>query len=84
MSVDLVAEAYERNRAKAQDNGHDEDPFLVEVQKLARLKRHEYDKIRRAEANRLGVRTATLDHAVEAVRSVERVRTKRQTAHTIT
>ena len=42
--------------------------FQAEIMRLAALPVHEYDRCRREEAKRLGVRTPTLDKAVQAAR----------------
>ena len=43
----------------------------AEVARLAALPPHEYDRVRRSEAQRLGVRVGTLDKAVESTRPRE-------------
>ena len=48
-----------------------EDEFIREARRLAQLPPHEYDRVRKAEANRLGVRTATLDAAIDALRNAD-------------
>ena len=47
--------------------------FAAEVARLAALPEHEYDRVRREEAKRLGVRTATLDKAVRLARPRDEV-----------
>jgi hypothetical protein len=46
--------------------------YAAAVTGLAQLPPHEYDRVRKAEAKRLDVRTATLDAAVEAIRDADR------------
>jgi DNA N-6-adenine-methyltransferase (Dam) len=48
------------------------EALSVEARRLAQLPPHEYDRVRKAEAKRLDVRTATLDAAVEAIRNADR------------
>ena len=45
-----------------------EPEYNAAVTRLAQLKPHEYDRVRKAEANRLFVRTGTLDAAIGAAR----------------
>ena len=45
--------------------------YAAEVARLAALPPHEYDRVRRSEAQRLGVRVGTLDKAVESTRPRE-------------
>ena len=59
-----------RNTATAQHppEPEPEDEFIREARRLAQLPPHEYDRVRKAEANRLSVRTATLDAAIDDLR----------------
>jgi Protein of unknown function (DUF3631)/RepB DNA-primase from phage plasmid len=57
---------------KQRPEGEAGETFEQATARLAQLPPHEYDRGRKAEADRLGVRVATLDAAVEAIRSTER------------
>ena len=58
--------------AAPEEHPRSEDEFTREARRLAQLPPHEYDRVRKAEAKRLDVRTATLDAAVEAIRGADR------------
>ena len=61
-----------RTVASAYQKAAPEADYAAAVARLAALPPHEYDRLRKAEAQRLDVRTATLDAAVEAIRDAER------------
>jgi putative DNA primase/helicase len=73
-AADQVLEEARKRKAAGQSepppNGAAREDFTTATARLAQLKAHEYDHVRKAEAERLGVRTATLDAAVEAARGV--------------
>ena len=53
---------------KQQPEAEAGETFEQAVERLAKLKPAEYDRVRKSEADKLGVRVGTLDHDVEAAR----------------
>ena len=64
MAEDIIRDAL----ANAEAVKPDHDALRETVGRLARLDRLEYDQIRKAEADRLGVRVGELDDAISRAR----------------
>jgi hypothetical protein len=69
----LVRTAEEKIGAPAGDGQPAASEYGAAVARLAALRPAEYDKVRKAEAERLGVRVGTLDHDVAAARPAPEV-----------
>jgi putative DNA primase/helicase len=63
-----IARTVETAVKKQQPEAEAGETFEQAVERLAKLKPAEYDRARKAEADRLGVRVGTLDHDVAAAR----------------
>ena len=63
-----MAGGLRHDRAGHQRDRHSARNLEAAVVRLAKLPPHEYDKVRKVEADRLAVRVATLDEAVEKAR----------------
>ena len=67
--TELAAPLGEAQKPDASEDAEADGDFLQTVTRLASLSPHEYERLRKAEANRLNVRVAILDGAVKAARS---------------